>query len=824
MLKEHLIESWKFAASSPNEFSTPLELNDSLNWQAISAPVTVAQANKELSSSTSANLENLDDFDWWFQADFSVDKTDYFLLLEGLATIADVWLNGKLVLKSDNMFVAHKLDVEAHLKHENQIIICFRSLGQQLSVRRARPRWKTKLVNQQNLRWFRTTLLGRIPGWTPPTTAVGPWLPVKLVPKSKPLKEKLLASIKDELATLEVIYSFSSDAKVTSASLLFDNQSYPLQITSKGKGEFQISEKLEFSKVNKWWPHTHGTPKLYELKLAVEIEAELHVYSIGKVGFKSLSVDQSNDNFEFKINNTEVYCRGVCWTTNDIVSLTGKSEKLKESLTLLKDAGVNMIRIGGTMVYEQELFYQICDELGLLVWQDFMFANMDYPFEDEDFLKNVSLEAKQQLSRLSSHACIAAYCGNSEVSQQVSMLGMGSELAEDRFYTDTLANLCEEIHPGAYYLPTTPFGGAMPFHLDSGVSHYFGVGAYQRPLSELRSHNVKFASESLGFSNIPVTSTRHKVTNGETVTIHDPRWKKGTPRDSGSSWDFEDVRDHYLEQRYGVSSAKLKYEDNDTYFRLSELVTGEMMSDVFSEWRSSKSTNSGGLIWFAKDLSPGAGWGIIDSLNKPKACYFYLKRSWQPVNLSLTNETLKGVNVHISNEKNTPLKGRLKVTVFNKHSVPIAELENPIELLERENKTLVLDELFKHFYDLAYVYRFGPSKHSLIAASFWVDDKIISTDILYPNEIPWRQPVEKPVEISATENEDKSIDVTIKSESFLYGVVIEAKGFDSSDNFFQIIPNLTKQIVLRPNADYKGRFRAYLSAVNLQSELTIRTK
>jgi hypothetical protein len=319
-----------------------------------------------------------------------------------------------------------------------------------------------------------------------------------------------------------------------------------------------------------WWPHTHGEPALLDWSLAIEGR----VVAGGKVGFRRLDVRQDGT-FEARVNGEPVYCRGACWTIDDVVTLDADAATLERDLRLARDAGVNMLRVGGTMVYESDRFYDLCDELGVLVWQDFMFANMDYPVEDADFAAEVEAEAAYQLDRLARHPCVAVSCGNSEVEQQAAMRGVPPGLWRHRWFADDLPALCAERHPGTAYVPSTPGGGALPFHVGAGVAHYYGVGAYLRPPSDVRRAGVKFAAECLAFANVPEAETVAAITGGPPATHH-PRWKERVPRDAGAAWDFEDVRDHYLRLLFGVDPVQARCFDLPRYLRRSRVVPGEM--------------------------------------------------------------------------------------------------------------------------------------------------------------------------------------------------------------------------------------------------------
>ena len=215
----------------------------------------------------------------------------------------------------------------------------------------------------------------------------------------------------------------------------------------------------------------------------------------GKLGFRSVEVDRDDGRLSFRINQQEVFCRGACWTTNDIVSLVGDEGQLRDCLELFRSSGGNMIRVGGTMVYECDTFYDICDELGIMVWQDFMFANMDYPSFDAEFLEDVKEEVAQQIRRLRSHACIVAWCGNSEVEQQSAMFGMEPELWRNELFYEVIPKLLDQLCPGVPYFPSSPCEGALPFHTAKGPSHFFGIGAYRQSLAAISDADVKFSSE-----------------------------------------------------------------------------------------------------------------------------------------------------------------------------------------------------------------------------------------------------------------------------------------------------------------------------------------
>src|SRR5579864_8805146 len=389
-------------------------------------------------------------------------------------------------------------------------------------------------------------------------------------------------------------------------------------------------------------------------------------------------------------HETAIFCRGVIWTPPDVVALRSDPNVVFERLRLLRDGGFNLIRVVGTTVYQEESFHCFCDQLGLLVWQDMMFANMDYPFDDSGFWQAACAEAEAELSRLARHPSTALICGNSEVEQQVGMLGLDSSLGRGPFFSANLPQIVARCCPGVPYIPSAPCGGDQPFHTRSGIANYFGVGAYMRPLEDVRRAEVRFASECLAFANVPEAETLDEMaltTPGAAALTH-PAWKRGIPRDPGAGWDFEDVRDYYFRLLYSLDPLPIRYADAARYLELSRMVSGEVMAEVFGEWRRPASPCGGGIVLWGADLQPGAGWGILDFLGRPKAAYWFLKRVLAPRTVWTTDEGLNGIDIHVANDRSEPLEASLRVALYRFGERRVMESDRPIILAAHQTMTL----------------------------------------------------------------------------------------------------------------------------------------
>src|SRR6185503_2024225 len=197
------------------------------------------------------------------------------------------------------------------------------------------------------------------------------------------------------------------------------------------------------------------------------------------------------------------------------------------------------------------------------LWHDFMFANMDYPEDDVDFLKLVDAEVRQELARLQGRPSVTVLCGNSEGEQQAAMWGASRERWSPPLFHQRIAALARETCPSLPYWPSSTHGGDFPHQGTAGATSYYGVGAYLRPLDDARRAEVRFASECLAFANIPTWRVGSEPFALRGAKVHHPAWKARTPRDLGAGWDFDDVRDHYLAALFRVDPQQLRYADHE---------------------------------------------------------------------------------------------------------------------------------------------------------------------------------------------------------------------------------------------------------------------
>jgi beta-mannosidase len=813
---------WELAAFAPGRATTPRNLDGlTAHWIRCDGPMPVAAALRDAGEWDPDHPRDLDAEDWWYRCRFRANPdAPSRLRFEGLATIADVWLNDRHILHSDSMFVAHVVDVQRELRADNELVFRFHALQPLLAPRRPRPRWRTRLVKQQELRWHRTSLLGRLNSWCPAVAPVGPWRPILIETGTVGIAG---IDVRAEvhagdagLVRISLVTTASPPLETLEGHVVVGNTSARLEALRTSNGGCALTGIVRMPQVDRWWPHTHGSQPLYQVRASISAGDVTQTVDLGRVGFRTIEIDREADGhgFGLLVNGVPVFCRGACWTPLDLWTLSGSPAAYRSALQLLREAGINMIRIGGTTTYEADAFHDLCDELGILVWQDLMFANMDYPWQDETFTRVAETETIQLLGALQSRASLAVVCGSSEVDQQAAMLGLPAASRDNRPRDEHLMARVDAIAPGTAFLPSTPSGGTFPFHVNAGVGHYFGVGAYRRPFEDARRAGVRFAAECLAFSNVPDAATADLVLrDGEMPG--GPRWKSAVPRDPGAGWDFEDVRDHYLQRLFGRIPAELRGRDPERYLALGRVASGEAMLRTFAEWRRPGSTCRGGLVWFARDFLPGAGWGIVDATGRPKAAYWYLKRALAPLALLVSDEGLNGLWIHAVNDTSEAFDGELRVARYRNGVMQGQPGYSAISIPARGHRSIHADALFDGFVDLTYAYQFGPPGHDVVAVTLrhQATGVVRAAMSYYPDSLPMPDAVAGTGLSARAEPSSGGYTLLLESERFAHAVAIDLDGWRPDDNYLGLEPGEPRRIELRPIGD-RSTLRGTVSALN----------
>jgi beta-mannosidase len=839
---QSITRGWELTATAPDACRGPRPPADG-PWLPAAVPGTVAGALRAAEARAGAanpwSGADLDGLDWWFRTRFTASPPmpgeRLVLHLDGLATVAEVYLDGERILHGESMFAAHAVALAPTWGGDGELVICLRALGPRLQVRRRpRARWRTALVSEGNLRFYRTMLLGRAPGFAPGPPVVGPYRPVWLERRAGVAldERRLRATLIDGTGRVTVTATLDPDGETVGGAAL--ELSGPgggveaeLTVSEGDRDGVMVAGELIVDSPERWWPHTHGRPVLYDAALRVDVDGRgTQRLPLGRVGFRDLacSSDLEADGPGLTVNGVEVFARGAVWTPADLAAPHASPEQLRGRLARVVAAGLNMVRVPGTAAYESGAFHDLCDELGILVWQDFMFANLDYPESDEAFMAVVTAEVRDVLAQLGGRPSLAVLCGGSEVAQQVAMLGLDPALAHGPLYGELLPRLVAEAEVQAPYVPSAPWGGELPFRTERGVANYYGVGAYLRPLEDARRAQVRFAAECLAFANVPDEGGVAPV-----LPVGGAAWKAGVPRDTGAGWDFDDVRDHYLRLLFRVDPAGLRSVDAERYRELSRAVSGEVMAETFGEWRRVGSPCRGALVLWLGDLTPGAGWGLLDHRGEPKVAYHHLRRALAPVAVWTTDEGLGGIDVHVANDRDAPLGARLRVTLYRDGAVRADEAIEDVALPAHGALRRNVEAMLGRFVDVSWAYRFGPPAQDLVVASLERVNgeavELVSQSFRFPAGRPATpEPAARLGLRGIVEEADGGIRVLrVACDRFAYGVRAVVPGHAVADDAFGVEPGHERVVELTPVAGEAGAEGAggWLTALNLAGRVKI---
>lgn len=576
--------------------------------------------------------------DWDYQTTFKISPKEFKnqnieLVLNGLDTFSEIYLNGKLLQTTDNMFRKWTIPVKNYLKDENNILqIKFKSavnVGKELAkkVPFTMPESPRSFVRkaQYQFGW----------DWGPRLVTAGIWKDIKLEfwngaqLENVKIEQKAVNKQKAELN----IYTEILADKEGKYSVLINNTINQIHV-KKGKNTVQIPFTINNPKL--WQPNGWGNPNLYDIKISLQKDSQILAEKTERIGLKTIELIQKKDekgkSFYFKVNGQPLYSKGVNWIPGDSFSPRMTKQKYQELIKACKDANMNMIRVWGGGIYEDDEFYKACDENGILVWQDFMFAGSFYP-ADENFQKNVESEVKDQIERLQNHASLALWCGNNEVDEAIVNWGYQKQFKYSE--QDSLQvwkdykKIFHEIIPNAIkkyaandksiYWPSSPsIGWGHKESLTEGDSHYWGVWWGEQPFEIYNEKVPRFASE-YGFQGMPTLETTKSMFSGK----HDLSLQNGTIKAHEKHARGWEIIDLYMKRDYKIPTDFVKYN------YVSQLLQARGMRIAVEAHRRAKPYNMGTLYWQLNDCWPVVSWSSIDYLGNWKALHYQIKRSFE---------------------------------------------------------------------------------------------------------------------------------------------------------------------------------------------------
>lgn len=723
------------------------------------------------------------------------------LIFEGLDTYADVYLNGNLVLEASNMFVPWKCDVGEYLiQGENKLYVLFRS-----PIKEVEEKAKTVGItypaendhSDENLSVFTRKAPYQFGwDWGPRFVTSGIWKPIWLQIYEQAIIEEIHVkqTLAPRVATLNFDVTISSEIEedaLLEITCLNDDLDHQGTTVTLSSGSNQVSETVVIEGYKKWWPRGLGDPFLYEFRLDLIINERVVSSTKQKLGLRTIETviekDQMGQSFFFKVNGIPVYAKGANYIPQDSFLSRVSDEHYHRLFESAIAANMNILRVWGGGIYEKDLFYDLADEHGLLIWQDFMFACTMYP-GDQEFLHSVSQEATSNIKRLRNHPSIVMWCGNNEIEMGWDSWGWPEKFdykAKDlkkleadyqALFQTLLPKLVSELDPGRHYLSSSPMNNwEDPDLFKYGNHHYWGVWHGEAPFEDFKKSVPRFMSE-FGFQSFPIQSSVQKYSLPEDWSIDSEVMKVHQKHPRGNQ-----LIATYTSRSFHVPK------DFESFLYLSQVVQAEGMRVGIEAQRRSKPFCMGTIYWQLNDCWPVASWSGIDYYGKWKALHYEVARQYS--DFLITCDFLQDgtINAYVVSDQVKPIPAGITLI--------IKDFEGNQLLVE--NKTVTVKPGISEIY-----FSIEPGAYAhLDTSKILLDARVTVENKTYSNLYYWH-----PVKELELPDPDYSFEISSRGEDWevalsstvlVKSVYLEFDGVTGnfSDNFFDLLPWEVKKVL-----------------------------
>ncbi len=659
-------------------------------------------------------FQELHTLDWVLEKRFTLTKEELTelgssvdLYIESLDTVARIFLNGTPIGSGDNMFIPYYLSVGSLLQVGENLLRVEIDSAENEAIRRAEAlpylvQTMSYPISSPHRNMVRKIQCQGGWDWGPCLMTSGIYGDISLKPgafsirylRTEVIPVEPITGLEDgdsiesmpKLWDLRINLELNSTIETEAEIILaFFQQETTESVTVKaGYNEYTLERRVENPEL--WWPNGYGSQKLYN--------GSLQIHSLGNassckvqcsrnfsVGFRTISVRVEDDSYGrsmiFEVNGVPIFAKGANWIPVDGLPGQAKPERVRELLQDAVAVHMNMIRVWGGGTYESDYFYQCCDELGLLVWQDCMFACSLYP-ATEQFLNSVETEIRHQVKRLSSYTSLALWCGNNEDLGAFSWFDCAKQNRDrylvdyDRLNEGVVGRVVQELDPNRTWWPSSPCGGPGDYsdcwHDDTkGDMHYWGVWHSGKPFESYYDITPRFCSE-FGFQSFPGIEEVSAYAPKEEWNISSPVMMHHQRSDRGNEIILGTICRYF----------QFPHDFEDTLY-LSQVQQGWAIQSAIEYWRSKKPICMGALYWQLNDLWPTASWSSIEYGGRWKLLHYRAKEFFAPLH---TVGYIKDKKVYgaVINDRRDSFAGTLNVIFRDFMGKPVESYEYTIQL------------------------------------------------------------------------------------------------------------------------------------------------
>jgi len=781
-------------------------------------------------------------YDWWYSRTFGVD--DAFIAqadrvelhAAGLDLTAEVWLNGQPVGQHNNQFIPAIFDVTDVVHRGDNLLVVRLDVGL-----RSAPSDRRRYVHITSLppsglprMWMRKAQFSFGWDWAPRLLTCGIWRPMALhAYRRLAIRDVFLSShLEDGTARVRIQIEIESFAQTETEIRL----TYRLQGDRQVARDHHVASDLtaalegETSKLTGcpdesrlyedtlgvtvqpgmnsieteiivpgpklWWPRPLGDPNLYGFSLEASDEDQILDRYETQFGIREVQLVQEplpgdeGTSFTIQVNGQPVFCQGANWVPADSIPARVGPEKYRALIAAAAECNFNMLRIWGGGIYEDPCFYRLCDQAGIMVWQDFMFACSLYPDDDPAFCDEVRSEATTIVKQLRNHPGLVLWCGNNENDWIYERrVHAGWDLPTfygHKLYHEILPGVCARLDPTRPYWPSSPYGGDDLNSEFIGDRHHWDVPLnLQDPVERVDfrrwgADRGKFVSEYGMLAPPAVESLRRFLPADE--------WRVGSP-----GWDFHNNR---FEKDNLATCLRLYWQDPETlsleeYVLGTQIIQAEALKYSLEHFRRRKFATSGALFWMYSDCWGSIGWTIIDYFLNRKPAYYYVRRALAPLLISFHEEG-DSLALWLTNDTLQSIECLVEYGVLD--LVGLTDYVEQVELVSPANDAKRVTEV-----PLPDAVRAQPGRF-ISFARLLVDGQTVSRNRWFPTGFSFKELSLPPAEIHHTVEQigDREFRLHLESSAFAWAVALHVPpGVWIEDNYFDLLPWETRTIALR---------------------------
>lgn len=641
--------------------------------------------------------------EWWYRTHFDYtwpegeDDHQLELTFEGLDTFATIYVNGHEIGTTRNMLMAHTFDVTRILRRGwNCIAVKFDPLYLHHKDKE-QFQWSSYTKERP---WIRKAAMNYGWDWGPRMVTVGIWGKVAIARRVRAKIDSVYArttAAAQDKATVRVEVDVKAYRK---KQLSYDREREELQnggmpriecevrLLSKD-GQAVVSSRIPVEGKSAsidllvpqpyyWWTHDLGEPYLYELEVRLFADSvQVDMYR-QPFGIRTIELELHNEagepSFAFRLNGVKLFAKGANWIPVDHFIGSAPDLRYRHLIELAVECNMNMLRVWAGGIYEKDVFYDECDRLGVLVWQDFAFANALFPDFNRDFMDNVRAEVVYNVKRLRNRTSLALWCGNNEIDWLYDMKSSGGDITcpfyGESIYHELIPEVLEELDHNRAYWPSSPFGGNDANDPDIGDRHNWQVwhgSVYPRkfgeaPLLDYSVEGVTFKNYKKDFTLFSSEFGMHASANRYTLekNIPEGEFYWGSVEMAYRNKDTNHQKGILLME--GFTGVPQTIEE---YMKFSMLTQAEGLKYGIEHYRRNKHRTSGSLVWQLNDSWPGTSWSVIDYELLPKASYYYMKKFYHPLLLSIDHDAGQPLHVWAVNDTLQAYEGKIMLKVYD---------------------------------------------------------------------------------------------------------------------------------------------------------------